>query len=761
SETTGDQISEEDISMREMLEEKESTSERLPVYIYSVETLPGLKATAKSIMDELKDRHRKIDKQGSKDIHPSFLLTLDKLAESLHKYTSLGVQAKSDQAIDLAIRQITDIENRGTNRIAYLYPFLIRDNNKIIAKIALIAPQTGEKVDVSAYRNACLRASEEFITLILSNRAKKPRTIDEDNPGQFLMQTNKAGNVWLQPKLGSLEAEVNSLVRKGFQPYNPLPVNDFVEDFINYGHSINSLIRVLPDYHLIVDELDLAEDGSYKKHPELINNYRAQADGLEKFAMIYLRKLAGEGGYELFLNKLNDYEINHIQGAPPGRKQGSDKVRALIDLIQEFPFTAINSDLCKKVNETCQVSIKILEKLIEEKDSLLQRKDDSSYKKLEDYVLRKIPEFTKSESKLMQIDIAAEFARAGFKDEEKIQDLKSQLKQAISAKFGTHEKESADGKEIFYAVDQSYMANVMNNLTALSLKDKRFRTQMEIAKKINAEMSNPKNPTYNANIKPDALLRLLDDTRRMEKAEEKKIRSDEFNKKFNLVAGLFAFLASIIFFATMSVTFNNISTLLLGFPVSAVAGLIASLVFKKKGQGSDSASDDHDSEITSGKSGNSPASDGLLKKEDKLNAIAKVAEKYIFGGNFNKIQDKIFDSKAIKQKVDHYLTDIKGSVPLLAKETDNNKVASSIEYAIMQTSVIIAVPDDLVPKNKPNSIIISRNDFKAPLIREQLAEFYRSEAEKNKHDKPLVKYYSFLINTLEVDYYKFLPKKGR
>ena len=44
-------------------------------------------------------------------------------------------------------------------------------------------------------------------------------------------------------------------------------------------------------------------------------------------------------------------------------------------------------------------------------------------------------------------------------------------------------------------------------------------------------------------------------------------------------------------------------------------------------------------------------------------------------------------------------------------------------------------------------------------MRNQMSEQYRAVAEKNKYDSALVKYYTFLINTIEVEYYKFLNKK--
>lgn len=113
----------------------------------------------------------------------------------------------------------------------------------------------------------------------------------------------------------------------------------------------------------------------------------------------------------------------------------------------------------------------------------------------------------------------------------------------------------------------------------------------------------------------------------------------------------------------------------------------------------------------------------------------------------------------LRTKIQSNLDDIKRAVPILAKESDNQKVSSSIEYSLMTNSVVIAIPADIVPRGKPASVIINKEDFKSPLMRNQMSEHYRALAEKNKYDTALLKYYTFLINTIEVEYYKFLNRK--
>lgn len=83
-----------------------------PDYIFLNDGAVGLSATARCILDELRDWHKKTEKHGSKSVHPSYLLTLDKLGELLNKYRNLSEQAKSPPSVDMALRQLMDLEKR-------------------------------------------------------------------------------------------------------------------------------------------------------------------------------------------------------------------------------------------------------------------------------------------------------------------------------------------------------------------------------------------------------------------------------------------------------------------------------------------------------------------------------------------------------------------------------------------------------------------------------------------------------------------------
>ena len=184
----------------------------------------------------------------------------------------------------------------------------------------------------------------------------------------------------------------------------------------------------------------------------------------------------------------------------------------------------------------------------------------------------------------------------------------------------------------------------------------------------------------------------------------------------------------------------------MGFPAGIVLGFIAAKFIKPRGE-----KEDPTPKKQSGKTEN-PA-------DAKTSQITKAASKIIYPSSFNSVTEKVYDKASLKKKIEANLLDIKGGAPLLKDETDPSKVASAIEHAILNNSVVIAIPDNLVPKNKSSQLIISKADFKTPTFRTQLSEVYRESMEKNKMNKELVGYFKYLINVLEVEYHKFLPKK--
>lgn len=733
------------------------------VLVKTPQSMNSLSATSRCIMDELRDRHKGKDRPGSKPLHPTELITLDKLIEHLHKYSNLSEQAKSNAAIDQALRQLSDADNNGRERMAYLYPYLIKSGVKVIAKIALVSPQYTHEINVKNYRETCFDYSRSMVDLILSNRAKRIKEIDENNPGNFLFQKNKSGALWLYPNNCSLEAEIGHLIKGGFKPYTYIPIKDFVDDFIEYGNQKGMLEQVMPGYHLIIDEIELKDDGSYQRPPEIVNHYRAQADGLEKFALEQLRKLAEEGNLSDIKYKLNEYKREHVDLAPDGRRQAREKIKVLLDIVKSFPFEKFNSEFSRSVQNTCNLSVRIVEKFMSDMNNLIDRKYSSIYNKLSKSLERLITEHTKNELTLLNLDLNEEVERAGIKEPEKAKSFSERLKKDISNNFGTYTPKDDSGKQTFYVVDHSYMASVLHKMASIAVTNPEYKKELDYAKVINQELTLQKNPKLNTNIKEDHVSKLTSDMNSLEQQERERLKREAFQRKFNLPVGLMVFIPLMAIFIIISFVEASLGAILFGLVLSGALGLAAAIYFRKR-----DGSSDKKNQGKAGVFGIENITDTAMQKaieedfkgkEDKTSIIAKAAIHHVFPKKYNTIEEKLYDINMLRTRIQSSLDDIKKAVPILAKENDNQKVASAIEYSLMTNSVVIAIPADVVPRGKPASVIIAKEDFKSPLMRNQMSEYYRAVAEKHKYDSALVKYYTFLINTIEVEYYKFLNKK--
>lgn len=771
-------MSEDSIDLSDTVVENPSSKEESSAdrpsaqsYIFLSDSVGSLTPTARCILDELKDWHKRVEKHGSKEKHASYLMTVDKLPEALAKYSNLGAQGRSENSIHHALRQILDIDHRGQNRAAYAYPYLIRTGSKISSKIALIAPQNENKTDTQPYRQACFRFSQDLIQVLLENRAKKGRNWDEDNPGSLLLQKNKEGNTWLYPKLGSLEAEISSLVRKGFGnlPYIPMP--DFLQDFTDFAREHNLALSVLTDYHIVIDELNILPDGSFKRLPEVVNQILAHMNGLEHFTKEQLTRLAKDAKYESFLASFNDYISKPKFTSADSKMNPEEEVKKFLAVIENFPYPTEKGNRALSIKETIELSVKILKRLSEEKGSVLTRKDDNIYGTVKNAVISRIPEHTKNHNTLLRIDFEEEVAKAGITSEEKANEYIKRLKDDVFSDHSYYEEKLPDGRSVYYVVDHGYMAAVIHKLAFEGRTNPEYKKQLGYAKIINHKLSNPKHPELNNKLKPELIAKLNADVKNMEVEELEKERSNEIRSRFNAVPGILTFVVSTLIFITGAYYLRSAMPIFFGVPFSVVLGFMAAIYFREKSteeirediknSGKFSGIGDWGKPTYNSSSSSSSYEDEAetSKKEEKLSHIYKAADNFVFPKRFNKITDKVLDPKSLRSRIYENLDNIKRNNMTLAKEKDDDKVASTVEYAVLQSVSTIVIPDDVAIRDLPNTILINRTDMKSALFRGQLADHYREEMNKKKFDKKLVKYYTYLINTVEMEYYKYLPKK--
>jgi hypothetical protein len=726
----------------------------------------SLGATAKAIMEELKEWNKKIEKQfNSSDLHPSVLYTLEKLPEALDKYQNLTQQMKSPGDVFFAFRQLTDFEKNGLNRCVYLYPFLIKDGNKVTPRVAAVTSPQDVKLEVENLRTSCFNYSKELIDAILNSRSKKAKTI-EPGSGRQLFANINAKQTWFFPKMSSLEFEVVQLLKKGFTPYPFLPLNDFIKDFINYGVEKKKVLSILSDFSIIIDDLALDDQGNLARAPELIAQIGIQCDGLDKFFDLTVMPFARENNYQAFISQYTEFKASYPTVPVISNDIADSYIDEIIKVARSFPMGTGSGSLDVKIEDTLFTVIKIIEGLKAEKANINARKNRAKYNNIRDTLIKKVDEWTNTNSRMLKVNFREEFIKAGIRDEEELDELSERLKKDIQKVYPVEDSKDSEGNPSSYIVDQGYLALVINKLTVDSRSDSEAKIEYAHAKKIDEKLKKISDKSLNAKIKSDVEKVETFSKEKLVQIEEEEEEETE-SKHYNTVMGILGFFASSMLFIFIGYYFKILVVLVLGFPVGLGIGVFIAIYFRDRA-GEEEAEEkekkskkDGSGNVGSDSSnGNSAAAQAAKEKSKQLKEIFKASEAAVFGsGPAKKYSDKMIPIEVFRDKIKKNLGDIKSKSKALSSESDNNKISKVIEQTLMKGSAVINIPESIKPPEMPGAYVITHANLKSEVFRQKLGEELRKEMENKKSNQAMVKYYSFLVNTIEMNFYKFLPKK--
>ncbi len=698
----------------------------------------------KRILDLARDRHAQVKSLNGSETDANSLLSLDYLHTLLQKESSLKDTEKTPAAINGALKQMLDVFTNGKEKYGYLYPILINENNKIIPKIMLIAPQKEKQTPIQPFRENCFNSSKKIIDQMLITRAKNTRRAD-DSTEVSLLRLSKSGSEWLFPKLLSVESELVTLLKKGFQPFMYIPLDDFIEDFANYGLKSNKLVQILPDYHMIQEKVEFTENGEYTKVPEVIYHYKSQVESLEKFVLKYLGGTAEKLKFQIYQTNIEKFREKYNTSYPEEPETIKERMDALFELISVFPGTA-NDENVKKILETADESIQICKKLYARMDDLVKYKEKYLSTVFLDSVQKKIDDHTKEKLTLFVLDLKATLSKSNIKDKQLLYELEKELKQLIQTKYGFFESMSNEGKEFFYVTHPGYITCVIHNLTRLTLENKSYQKQLDISKIIFEKFKEANRTDIDSMVSEADKEKLLRKIEELKKEETKRRQRIEFKNSYNLVTGVAGFTISLIYFLVLYNTYNDILFALLSIPVSLIVGLFFAILFRRKPfiVREEREEGNADSE-----------SDGSGSETEKTNQVLKASESYIFKAKFNSIEERIHDRASLKETIRENLDIIKANSQIFAKEKNDDKVVSTIENAMLFYSAIITIPADIVPKGKPTMIILQRGDLKNPHIRSQIAEYFKFQSAAGR-STGLAAYYNYLYQAVERDYFKYI-----
>lgn len=701
------------------------------------------------IMAKLDEKLRFMEQKKVSGADPTYYLALD------------HISVANATALEAAIKKVTDMQNGGKNRIAYLYPMLVSHHSKPTFQLFLFYPPKNKNAvrDAGPLRRAAAAKSEPLMRSLLEAKRAKPTEIEEEDPGAALIKLDGSKGARFYPDFFSLEYDFRRLLKKSYDklqlPYIEIP--DFFEDLRSFFSRSSDLVDRIGDrYHVVIDQLMLDENGNYSRTPEVIRHYRVLADGLEKFVLNVLYDKAKKGGASAYVSQLEAFRATHVVTAEPGRKQNKEKVEALMQLAQQYPYDRIQDKENNAIREKMNDVLAWLGVLIEKKDRLVSRKQQQGVDNLLQKIENLIQSHTKQNLDLFQIDLRREILRA-VKDEAQAMAMESDFEKRLTTRYGSYKVSASDGSNLFYFVDQKYMSSVMENLSRQMKSDAGAAERFEIATQIYDQLMRRKDPALDQGLSAEERINLSQlRAHNLNKHTESKQMAQRANR-YNLPQGILVSLISAILFA--AAMFYSTQLFWLVFPLTLVSVLAFYRFNFQPKQKTKSVLNE-----PAPAADNSGAFDSAAKQMQEQAAIAKqkiatYGSAMVFPFSPSKHSERVLTEDEFQKKVKMAAPEVKKNVPELAG-LDGRALEEATYEALREDAVCIVVPTEIVKKsmNKvPPALYINYKDFANDQTRTKIAEEYRQIFKPNLKEFEQ-EFYRYLINTLEVKYYTYLKK---
>jgi hypothetical protein len=705
--------------------------------IYSPQ-IGRITATLERILYYTSERHRQIQSFHGFDSHPYYYLSLDYLNDVLQKDPILSADLKDKTNVTDALRQMVDEYNSGKHKYGYLYPVLMIEEGKLITKIVIIAPQVESTIFLKPFRTNCFNYSLKVVDMILTNKiqsAKKTQTTE--NLDSLLIKEEKGSKKVFKPDAIALESDLKSIIKKGFKDFEYIDMSDFFEDVMNYGKSKNLIIQIGPNYHIGVDKININAEGGFEKRPELYFHFLAQTNALQKIVVKEILDISNDLGQTNIRNAiveyLRTYKPNISEDVMEEVKRARDLIEIAESIKDEKGLPGNDSRLLKASKE----SASYLRRIIELLPSIEVLKSKMMVQNQIDSFLKKIKNHSKSNKTLLVTNIEKIRNESKLKDKNQLSEFESQIKKIIKKDLGFYEVNSPQGISTYYIVDPACISPVLLNLAKLSQSDPaNYKKQYDIIKLIYG------------NLKNQAKLILDSDLSESEKEtveselasffqDQKKSKDDAISKKnsFNWKmafssAGLVFIVLLVLFLITKSIFFG-----LAIVPLSIFVGLISGKLFRNKlsdEKQDESLLNETEKEIFSGKN----------------NALSNLLESVVYPKEIRTIEDRIYDSKKLKDFLKLNLDLIKSTSENL-KNVDNESAILVLEDLVLKFSTSISLVKNMKVKNKPNTLIFSKRDLKNLKFKKELIEYFQSKANLAKAESfELFEYYMFFVKVL-------------
>ncbi|MCB1179924.1 MAG: hypothetical protein KDK36_20270, partial [Leptospiraceae bacterium] len=243
----------------------------------------------KRILFIIHENQREIDLQIGFSEHPAYYITVDRIFDLLASISEATGHEKLKKNINKALLEFIEKREEDKYNWGYIYPVLHLENALIKANICLISPQNDVRIPIAPIRKNCFEYSKNILDIILKGSVKNNKYDYNIHPVEKIYNEEIKKII---PYGLSIEHEINSLINSAFKPFSFIPIQDYIEDVIEYGNDKGYLIEITNDYHFRKSDILLDEYGNYIQSPPLYWHFFTILKGMESFVLDELNFLA-------------------------------------------------------------------------------------------------------------------------------------------------------------------------------------------------------------------------------------------------------------------------------------------------------------------------------------------------------------------------------------------------------------------------------------------------------------------------------------
>lgn len=706
---------------------------------YSSDDIESASDVEKFIFRMLSDRHEVLANSGNQEIEALSYVSLEEIVLELES-SKIPKNLRTVEHINLALEDILRSHDGGKNRMGYLYPVLSIQNQNLVVKLALIAPQVEAITDIDPYRKKCFDASIPALERIIQREIPLPEIFGgKTEPETFIYRKPNQGEViYYEPSALSFEKKLEKLTLDTFYPISHFPVEDFFLDLSLYCSTVNSILELDSHYHVIKGDFSLDPRGDVLGIPEIFIHFHSNLRVLHKLLMTVILDYVNESQLEDSKAQIESYDqsFSSYFNQDPEREQG--RLEQIESVLSRLPG-GFPDDL-NLVYEKMRYACKILKSILQ---SIPQLREEATEKLLEESLQKFVQRISlgSKEKKILQIVRTSKAPEVeAILDKELSNRLEIMISNHIHTNFGYYE-ESADGKKIFHVVDPQYLSGVILNHAILSKSGQTALKQYRYALKIEYILKDGiLRHIIDSGFTSKELGKIKEGLKEIADEEKKKKLIEEKLSRFNQNAAIASGILTLLIFFALFKSFKSIILLLLSIPISAGVAFYMGKQFRKKKVETDE--DEPPSREKETKKTPPP-----LESPPTAPTLFSIIEPVIFPNSYKTITERIYTAKKLKKSIteNYKALNIKASQFLSGKNQE--KAIEIMEKAIQEACIVLQIPKDKIPKNQPAIYYFNKKDMETNKTREAILAYFKKVSEMVNPPDPAIKnYYTIIID---------------